>query len=264
MSVRHLHSIRSSHISSVGGKAASLGEMLAAGHPVPPAFVITADEAILSPALSADILKAYDLLGSRHVAVRSSGIGEDGHEQSWAGQFATVLHVNRDGLLDAVRECWDSANSLRVAHYAHGITFDLAVLVQHMVHSDVAGVAFSANPITGNHDEIVVEAVYGLGELLVQGIVTPDNFVLNKQTGEITLQDIATKEVKLAYVADAIAETPVALEAQNIPALAPEQLQKIAQLTREIEAYYGYPVDIEWAFEQDTLYLLQARPITTL
>jgi phosphoenolpyruvate synthase/pyruvate phosphate dikinase len=264
MSVRHLHSIRGSHLPSVGGKAASLGDMLAAGHPVPPAFVITADEAILSPTLSSDILKAYDVLGSRHVAVRSSGIGEDGAEQSWAGQFATILHVDRNGLLDAVRECWNSANSLRVAHYAHGISIDLAVLVQHMVHSDVAGVAFSANPITGNRDEIVVEAVYGLGELLVQGIVTPDNFVLSKHTGDIILQDIATKEVKLAYAGNQIAEVPIAVEAQNIPALEPHQLQKIAQLTREIEAYYGYPVDIEWAFEQGALYLLQARPITTL
>jgi phosphoenolpyruvate synthase/pyruvate phosphate dikinase len=264
MSVRHLHSIRASHISSVGGKAASLGEMLAAGHPVPPAFVITADEAVLSPALSMDILKAYEVLGSRHVAVRSSGVGEDGQEQSWAGQFATVLHVDRDGLLDAVRECWESANNLRVAHYAHGLTLDLAVLVQHMVHSDVSGVAFSVNPITGNRSEIIVEAVYGLGELLVQGIATPDNFLLHKDTGEVIAQDIAPKEAKLAYAGDSITEIPITAELQNVPALTPGQLQEIAQLACKIEAYYDYPVDIEWAYENGQLYLLQARPITTL
>lgn len=264
MSVRHLHSIRASHVSHVGGKAASLGEMLAAGHPVPPAFVITADEQLLSPALSMDILKAYDVLRSRHVAVRSSGVGEDGQTQSWAGQFATFLHVDRDNLLAAVRDCWDSANNARVAHYAHGLSFNLAVLVQHMVHSDVSGVAFSVNPITGNRDEIIVEAVYGLGELLVQGIATPDNFLLHKDTGDIIEQDIATKDVKLAYADADIAEIPIAAELQNLPALTPAQLQEIAQLARKIEAYYDYPVDIEWAYENGTLYLLQARPITTL
>lgn len=264
MSVRHLHSIRASHISSVGGKAANLGEMLAAGHPVPPAFVVTADEQVLSSALSADILKAYETLGSRHVAVRSSGIGEDGMAQSWAGQFATILHVDRDGLFEAIRECWSSANSLRVAHYAHGITFDLAVLVQHMVHSSVSGVAFSANPITGNRNEIIVEAVYGLGELLVQGIATPDSFLLRKDNGSLISQEIVTKEVKLAYSQAGITEIPVALALQNTPALTAAQLQEIAQLARQIEAYYEYPVDIEWAFENGALYLLQARPITTL
>lgn len=264
MSVRHLHTVRASHIANVGGKAANLGELLAAGHPVPPAFVITADEQTLSPALSADILQAYDVIGPRHVAVRSSGIGEDGLEQSWAGQFATILHVDRDGLLEAVRMCWESANALRVAHYAHGTTFDLAVLVQHMVHSDVSGVAFSVNPVTGNRDEIIVEAVYGLGELLVQGTVTPDNFLLNKATGEVIDQDIAEKIIQLAYHNGDIQEVPIDIALQNQSTLATRQLQQIAGLVRSIETYYGHPVDIEWAYENDQLYLLQARPITTL
>lgn len=264
MSVYKLRAIRATHVPLVGGKAASLGELLHAGHPVPPGFVIGASERTLSPALAASVLAAFDELGMRRVAVRSSGVGEDGSEQSWAGQFATLLHVNRDALLQAIQACWDSTQTARVAAYANGDHLELAVLVQHMVNSDVAGVAFSVNPITGNKNEMIAEAVYGLGELLVQGTVTPDNFLLDKQTGAILDQDIAEKTIQLTYHNGQTAEVEVPTELRSIPALTPAQLAELAALTRRVESYYGYPVDIEWAFERGTLYLLQARPITTL
>jgi phosphoenolpyruvate synthase/pyruvate phosphate dikinase len=264
MSVHFLHTIRATHVAQAGGKAASLGELLHAGHPVPPAFVVTTDEHQLSPTLSAAILAAFDELGTQRVAVRSSGVGEDGQDQSWAGQFATLLHVERDSLLPAIQACWDSTNTARVAAYADGESLKLAVLVQQMVDSDVAGVAFSANPITGNNNEMIIEAVYGLGELLVQGTVTPDNFLLDKQTGKVIDQDIAEKTILLAYRNNRMAEQEVPIHLQRSPALSRRQLAELATLTCEVELYYGYPVDIEWAFEAGKLYLLQARPITTL
>ncbi|HKX72528.1 MAG TPA: PEP/pyruvate-binding domain-containing protein [Candidatus Saccharimonadales bacterium] len=263
MSVRRLPTVRSSHAHLVGGKAASLGEMLAAGHPVPPAFVITADELVLSPALSMDILKEYEVLGAQRVAVRSSGVGEDGHGQSWAGQFETKLHVGRDEVLSAIQSCWDSAQSARAGAYANE-RLKLAVLVQRMVESESSGVAFSVNPITGNTDEIIIESLFGLGELLVQGAATPDNFLVGKHTGDIIDEDIAHKPIMLAYHDNAVREVQVPPELQYTPSLSHDQVQAVAALARTVEAYYGYPIDIEWAFEAGTLYLLQARPITTL
>jgi len=264
MPVLPLQHIRMSDRSNVGGKAASLGELLAAKHPVPPAFVITADEQRLTSKLTTEVLQHFDELALTHVAVRSSGIGEDGHHQSWAGQFATLLHVTRSGLPTAIQTCWDSAATPRATAYAGGKTFNLAVVVQHMVYSDTAGVAFSVNPITGNKQEVIIEAVYGLGEQLVQGLATPDNYITNKTNGKLHTQDIATKQTMLAYASGKVTEITVDPTMQTKAALMPKQLAEITALVTAIETYYGFPVDIEWAYENGKLYLLQARPITTI
>jgi phosphoenolpyruvate synthase/pyruvate phosphate dikinase len=263
MSVRKLQHVTAKHGKSAGGKAASLGELAQAGHPVPPGFVVTADVRGLSAELASEILQTYDDMQLGRVAVRSSGVGEDGQEQSWAGQFATLLHVGRPGLLAAVQACWDSANAVHVAAYANGAVLDLAVLVQQMIHADIAGVAFSANPVTGDRQQVMVEAVYGLGELLVQGLATPDNYLLNKD-GDLLEQTIATKPTYLAFADGATTELAVATERQNAPALNPAQLRELTALISAIESHYNYPVDIEWAYQNGQLYLLQARPITTL
>jgi phosphoenolpyruvate synthase/pyruvate phosphate dikinase len=260
MSVKHLKDIRSGDVHKAGGKAASLGELSSAGHPVPTGFVVLAGDELLSE----EILRAYDDLQLSNVAVRSSGIGEDGNEQSWAGQFATMLHVQRDGLLDAIQATRDSVNSARAQAYAGGSTFDLAVLVQQMIHSDVSGVAFSANPITGDRDEIMIEAVYGLGEQLVQGAVTPDLYLLNRE-GKIIAQDITHKPSFLTFTKGSTIEAEVPIHMQTQSALSLRQLHEILEMLIAIETYFGFPVDIEWAYGKDNrLYLLQSRPITTL
>jgi rifampicin phosphotransferase len=259
MKVKRLKDIRAHDIPTAGGKAASLGELAAAGHPVPDGFVVLATS---EPVNAADILRLYDELNMGNVAVRSSGIGEDGQSQSWAGQFATLLHVQRDGLFDAIHMCLDSANAARVQSYGNAQA--LAVLVQHMVHSQTAGVAFSCNPINGNRDEIMIEAVYGLGELLVQGTVTPDNYLLTR-TGQLIEQDIAHKPHLLTYEHGATIAVAVDPARQNEPTVNTRQLRAIARMVTSIESHYGYPVDVEWAFDQaGILHLLQARPITTL
>jgi rifampicin phosphotransferase len=211
------------------------------------------------------ILRAYDELELGNVAVRSSGVGEDGNEQSWAGQFETLLHVQRDNLLEAIQACIDSATSARAQAYAGGEAIKLAVLVQQMVHSDAAGVAFSANPVTGNRAQVIIEAVYGLGEQLVQGTATPDMYIVGKDSGMIVGQDITHKPTFLTYHKGATVEADVPIHKQNESALSLRQLGEITELVKQVETHYDRPIDIEWAYGPDgKLYLLQARPITTL
>lgn len=260
--IRILDAVSMRDVAAVGGKAASLGELLQAGFRVCKGFIVTADETRLTPKLTAQIYEAFDQLGLTRVAVRSSGVSEDAKDQSWAGQFATFLHVDRDGLLQAIQACWDSAKADRVQ--AYGKPAALAVLVQQMVHSDTSGVAFSVNPITANQTEVMIEAVYGLCETLVQGIATPDNYLLTKSDGRLVEQGIATKTTQLTYAQGQTVEQPVEPSKQNLPALAPKQLTEIVALVRRIEQHYGFPVDIEWSYQDAQLYLLQARPITTM
>jgi rifampicin phosphotransferase len=260
MSVKHLKDIRADDEHIAGGKAARLGDLAHAGHPVPAGFVVLAEKALSDDA----ILRAYDELALGNVAVRSSGVGEDGNQQSWAGQFETLLHVQRDNLLEAIQACIDSGASARALAYAGGEQIKLAVLVQQMVHSDVAGVAFSVNPIDGNREEVVIEAVYGLGEQLVQGTSTPDMYIVAKN-GTIIGQDIVHKPTFLTYRGGATIETDVPIHKQSESALSLRQVGEITELIKQVESHYGHPIDIEWAYGPDNnLYLLQARPITTL
>ena len=266
MYVRKLSDVTQTHADGVGRKAAALGELLQAKYRVPDGFVITTRaEQRMTPELAKAILKHFDDLGLTRAAVRSSGVSEDGVDQSWAGQFATFLHVERGGLLGAIRACWVSADAARVAAYANGAKVGgLAVLVQQMVHSRVAGVAFSVNPVTGDQSQVMVEAVYGLGELLVQGLSTPDNYVLDKATSQVLQTEIAEKLTMLTFARGHTIEIGVPEVQQNQPALSDKELHEVAKLVQDVEAHYGFPVDIEWAYEGSELYLLQARPITTV
>lgn len=260
--VYDLAKVTAADVALVGGKAASLGELLQGGFRVPKGFVVAAGAKSLSPGLIQQIDAIFGKLGLARVAVRSSGISEDGKKQSWAGQFATFLHVDRAGLFKAIQACWDSAKAERVA--AYGQAAALAVLVQEMVDAETSGVAFSINPVTGNKDEIMIEAVYGLCEPLVQGLATPDNYVVAKDAGTLISQAIASKPTMLTYQNGATTGVAVGLDTQNQPAVSNKQLVEIASLVRRIEQHYGFPVDIEWSYQDDQLYLLQARPITTI
>src|SRR6185295_16229440 len=142
------------------------------------------------------------------VAVRSSAVDEDGAAASFAGQHETYLNiVGADSIIQAVTRCWESARSERALEYRRkqglsGARLQLAVLVQQLVASDVSAVVFSANPITGSRDEIMINASWGLGESIVGGSVTPDTFVVEKQRGEITMRDIARKQ-RMTVMCDA-------------------------------------------------------------
>jgi len=257
-------------IHQVGGKAASLGEMLQAGIRVPDGFVITTKaykkyRQELPDAFSQELLEAFDTLGAERVAVRSSSVGEDSDDASWAGQLESVLNVTREKLVDAVKVCWESTDSARVRSYAktHGASqqdLEVAVVVQKMVDSEVAGVAFSTNPITGNDQEVLVEAVHGLGELLVQGSVTPDTYMLSKSDGSLIEYSPNSQTEKLVYQDG---QTKTVSQTPGQRTLTDQQLVALLQVVKKIEGYYGKPQDIEWAQSRGRLYIVQARPITT-
>lgn len=177
-------------IARVGGKAAALGELIRLGVPVPPGFVIPAGSfnEPADPAYADALDAAFDSLGTSYVAVRSSAVAEDGAAASWAGQLQTTLGVTFVDLPSAIAECQSSANTQHARAYAtvHNSAGAVAVIIQRMVEARCAGVMFTANPVTGNQSEIIIEAVAGLGELLVQGSATPESWHVTKATGDVT------------------------------------------------------------------------------
>ncbi len=273
-----LTTVGRSHHDRVGGKGANLGELLRAGLPVPDGFVITteaytdyvaanrlvqrirtlvgaggpeASEKIAAafaagriPAgLRREILRAYADLGGGPVAVRSSATAEDLEDASFAGQQETYLHVRgADEVLRRVRDCWSSFFSERALFYRarKGALDDLrmAVVVQKMVEPEKSGVLFTADPVQRRRDQMVAEAVFGLGEQVVSGHVTPDHYVLDR-TGKLKRSHIVNGGV-----------------------LADDELRRLAELGQRLQEHFGTPQDIEWAIEDGELYVLQARPVT--
>jgi phosphohistidine swiveling domain-containing protein len=224
----------------------------------------------LDETVEAEIERAYRAVGGGRVAVRSSGADEDGESMSFAGQFATRLNVRGSAAVrEAVLACWASAFSARSLTYrlangglANGSLPEvgaMAVVVQRMVDAERSGVLFTINPLTGDQEECVVSAVYGLGESLVSGAVDADTVTLRKDTGTIVDTVIGDKAERLD--ADGVHEVP---EEQRIqPALAEADLAGLRDLARQVEQVYGAPQDVEWAIDADgRLWLLQSRPVT--
>ncbi|MHB1134206.1 MAG: PEP/pyruvate-binding domain-containing protein [Chloroflexota bacterium] len=219
-----------------GGKAATLGELARAGFPVPAGFVVTGEPDEQS-------LAAARALGDGPLAVRSSAISEDLADASFAGQYETVLDVRgADALLAAIRQVRQSAHNVRVQHYraarAGSANGHIAVLVQRMLAPMAAGVALTANPVTGDRGEVVITAARGLGERVVSGQAVGDEWVVTAG------QPACRRSVEQAIDAG--------------------QALAIAALARRVETHLGAPQDIEWAIEGGQLYLLQARPMTAL
>ncbi|KKR82507.1 MAG: Phosphoenolpyruvate synthase family protein [Candidatus Daviesbacteria bacterium GW2011_GWA1_41_61] len=273
MYIKTFKQISKEDVAEVGGKGASLGEMTQAGIPVPPGFVVTAKtyRQFVNNELPVDvieeILQAFNGLETERVAVRSSAIAEDSKTASWAGQLESYLNVTRADLIENIRKCWNSIRSERVLSYTAGQNLSedqlvVAVVVQKMVESEVSGVMFTQNPVTKNDGEIMIEAGFGLGEYLVQGMITPDNFVADKNTLKIKSIDIQTQERMLIFKDGENKEVQLSNENGSKQALTYQQVQKLADLGKVIESHYGYPQDIEWALEKGNFYILQARPIT--
>ncbi|MFI6818378.1 PEP/pyruvate-binding domain-containing protein [Nonomuraea sp. NPDC050328] len=240
MRVLPLSEVRATMIELVGGKAAGLGELIAAGERVPDGFCLTVEAWRAGDVPEPELLDAYRRLGGGRVAVRSSATTEDLPEASFAGQQETFLDVEGEqALVAAVERCWASLDSERARAYRAnaGITgAEMAVVVQRMVDPVVAGVMFTANPITGCRTETVVDAAPGLGTAIVEGTVVPDHYVLGAG-------------------------------APAVPAgcLTGGQLERLRAAGWRLQARFGTPQDVEWAFDADgTLWLLQSRPVTTL
>ncbi|MEJ2287650.1 MAG: PEP/pyruvate-binding domain-containing protein [Deinococcales bacterium] len=282
---------RSRDIALVGGKAASLSR-LASGHRVPPGFCLTtaaydawsrtarpAHRQAGSPlpqSLRAALRDAYAELGRRcgadplRVAVRSSAIDEDGVDASFAGQHETFLNiVGVDAVTEALIGCWSSGRSQRALAYREGSGLDangihLAVLVQQLVPADAAAVVFSADPVSGRREEVVIDANFGLGESIVGGSVTPDAYRVDKRSGAVVDRSIGSKTVMHIPVPGGTREVPVPRPLRAQPALTDEQCAACAALACSLEAEMGHPVDVECAFHDGQLYLLQCRAITRL
>jgi len=257
----------------VGGKGSSLGALIRAGLPVPPGFVISTNyyrafhHVGIPESAREAILVATRELGNSRVAVRSSAIAEDSKNTSWAGQFDTVLNVTEANVITAIEKCWASAQSQRVMDYAaqNNIPDDelsLAVVVQAMVDSEISGVVFTQNPISGYPEEIMIEACFGLGELLVQGMVTPDNYLVHKRGLKVVARTHHEQKGMLAWAQGKTMALPV--PNPSAPKLSDEQITDVARLAQKIEDHYGHPQDIEWALAMGKVYIVQSRPITTL
>jgi pyruvate,water dikinase len=213
----------------------------------------------------------YDELGKDvPVAVRSSATAEDLPGMSFAGQLETYLNVRGgDEVIEAVKRCWASLWTGRAIGYRQrqGIRpedVSIAVVVQQLVPAEVAGVLFTVNPLTGAFDELMINAAWGLGEAIVSGRVTPDTIVINKQTGAIAAQEIASKEIMTVRLESGTREEPVPEDKRQRPALEPAQAVDLARLGVKIEQLYGQAMDIEWAMCDGRIFILQARPVTAL
>ena len=259
-----------------GGKAAALSR-LAAGFRVPPGFVLTTEAFERAPELIGAILEAaYARLGhlvgeeSPRVAVRSSAADEDGAATSFAGQHETYLNlVGVDEVVGAVARCWESARSERALGYRrhHGLSSAepaIAVLIQHLVPADVSAVVFSANPLTGARDEVVINASWGLGESIVGGTTTPDTIVVRRSDLTVARHTVGEKRRMTVSVPGGTREVDVPALLRSRLALSDEQVVAVARLAIALEEAVGHPVDVECALAGGELFLLQSRPITTL
>jgi pyruvate,water dikinase len=260
----------------VGGKAMNLGTLLRAGLPAPGGFVVTTATYRAAKAhgempaeARAGILEAYARMGRPQVAVRSSATAEDLAEASMAGQYGTHLRVEGDeALLHAVESCWASVERPGTLAYLreHGLdpaSVAMAVVVQLMVPSDVAGVAFSTDPGTGAAPGVVIEASWGLGEAVVSGQVQPDTFRLDAATG-LTLEAHISDKALWYPPCGVAGRQPVPAQCRKLPCLNHSQLREIWELCGKVASHFGRPQDIEWGIAGDKLYLLQSRPITTM
>ena len=312
-------------VSKAGGKGASLGELLKAGIPVPPGFVITAqayyhflketglaerisqairekvkdpddpkgyeeasklvrkmiEEAPIPREIEEAIVSSYRELSKRvgvdaaYVAVRSSATAEDLPEASFAGQQESFLNVRgEDELLTKVVKCWSSLFTPRAIFYRQQKNFPhekvlMSVVVQKMVNSKSAGVMFTIHPATGDPSKIVIEGSWGLGESVVSGSITPDRFVVDKETLEIVEQQISDKSVELIRdpTTNKTTRSEVPPERRKQPCLTQEEIRALAELAIKIERHYGRPQDIEWAIDRDlpfpdNVFIVQSRAET--
>ncbi|MFA5136868.1 MAG: phosphoenolpyruvate synthase [Patescibacteria group bacterium] len=213
--------------------------------------------------------KVHHLYNPPLVAVRSSATAEDLPTASFAGQQETYLNVKGESnLLNHIKKCWASLFTPRAIYYRHEQKFDhfkvgLAAVVQRMIQSEKSGIAFSIDPVTNDKTKIVIEAIFGLGEYIVQGKVTPDHYEVDKRSFVMLLKDVKYQNLK--YVKSSIGNKEIRLSKREgtLQKLTDKDIVEVALLVKQIEDHYYFPQDIEWAIEHDTVFVVQSRPITT-
>jgi pyruvate,water dikinase len=222
--------------------------------------------------LHEEIESAYDALGDgkAFVAVRSSATAEDLPDASFAGQQETYLNVEREDLVDRVKRCWASLFTQRAIYYRQQKGFEhdvvnIAVVVQKMVDADKSGVMFTSHPSTGA-PKVIIEGAWGLGEAVVSGSVSPDNYVVDRESEDVEEVTIAEKKVMMERDPDTgeTIEREVSDPKRTARVLDDEELSSLVALGRRVEDHYGTPQDVEWAIVDGDVYMLQSRPITTI
>src|SRR6266516_4047934 len=229
-------------------------------------------KSVMPDDIAGAIRQAYAELGGDDlpVAVRSSATAEDLPELSFAGQQETYLNMHGAAMvLEAVKRCWASlwtarAIDYRARHHIAQEEVSLAVVVQELVPAEAAGILFTANPLTGARDQVMINSAWGLGEAIVGGLVTPDTVVVEKATGAITKQQITEKDVMTVRTPEGTHEEAVPAERRAQAVLSPAQVTELTRIGVQIEGLYGQPMDIEWALHDGRISVVQARPITAL
>ena len=237
-------------------------------------FTARLESATLPSAVEAAIFEAFLQLRDRTgdgatFAVRSSGVSEDGAGASFAGLYESYLNLRTTAqVLDGVQKCYGCLWQPRAVQYRTLKRIDhakeaMGVVVMQTVPSAVSGVAFSLNPVTGATDEVVINASWGLGEAVLSGLVTPDNYVARKD-GAVMMQDIFEKHVQIVPVPGGTEQRDTPSHLANAPALDAARVSQVATTVAAVEDHYGCPIDVEFAYDgEGRFYLLQARPITT-
>lgn len=271
-----LEDVASADPGLIGGKAQGFAVLRAAGLRVPDGFVLTtavhgdarADSGRIPAAVAQEVARRVEALGDSPLAVRSSATGEDGADHSHAGQYLTRLGVRgADEALAAVLDCWASADGHAAAYRAHrgqDAPVAMAVIVQRLAHGEAAGVCMSCDPVTGDPDTIVVNASYGLGELVVSGLVTPDDYRLARAGGALVSVDTGDKDVMLVMGEAGPVELPVPDHLRDARALGDAHLAELHEGVLRCEEVLGRPVDCEFSVVDGRLVWLQCRPMTAL
>lgn len=215
-----------------------------------------------------EIYTSFDTQKLKYVAVRSSATAEDGVEHAWAWQLDSFLNTTRETLMQKVKHCWASLFTPRAIFYRfeknlHNDHISVAVIVQKMIQSEISGIAFSVHPITQDRDQMLIEAWYGLGEAIVSWSVTPDSYVVKKDTNDIDIT-VNHQERGLYRVETWGNEWLQLWEKWKNQILTKQQISELSTLVLRIENHYGFPCDIEWAYEGGMFYIVQSRPITTI
>ncbi len=217
-----------------------------------------------------EIQKDFKRLGAKYVAIRSSATSEDSSAAAWAGQLDSYLNTTEDKFLENVRKCWASLFTVRAIFYRfekklNNQKISVAVVVQKMIEADSAGVAFSVHPVIQDENQIVIEAGFGLGDAIVSGQITPDNYVVEKKPIQITDINVSTQNKGLYRAERGGCEwKKLPEEKAEAQVLTENKILELVNIIILIENHYGFPCDIEWVLEQETFYITQSRPITTL
>jgi phosphoenolpyruvate synthase/pyruvate phosphate dikinase len=220
--------------------------------------------------IAKEIQRFFNNLNSKYVAVRSSATAEDSTSAAWAGQLESYLNTTEENLLENIKKCWASLFTPRAIVYRfekslHKQIISVAVVVQEMIESEVAGIAFSVHPVTQDEDQLVIEAGFGLGEAIVGGEITPDSYVIAKAERKILDINIGEQQKKLVRGSNSANEwKDIARTLAKTQKLTDRQIIELGEIVLKIENHYKFPVDVEWAFENNAFHVVQSRPITTL